>query len=405
MKLTISDKKIEYDNLFFCFAIALSSVVGLVVPLIRLVVPNTFSMDTLLIYALFAFVLFKAWPALKKRIGLTEILALCAVVIVFSFSLLNKNADMSLTWNVLIEIATDCLLVYLAAKVVRFTPVLTKYMRISAIITMLHVILKIYVFAAEDAEAGYSQYDGYLLLIAMAFIFVCIVQSHKVIDFVLAVVNLIAVLLTGARGPFVLCVILLLLAMILVVKNKKYLVLSIVATVAIAAVVVVNLEDILLYILNSLDDSASTRTIEMLLGNNLFEDVARDKLFENAFAYIGEHVFLGCGVVNDRVILHDLMPSLGEVIGCYPHNFFVEMMMQFGAFGGVLLSVAFLFFAGKRFLSFKLREERIMLIALAVAGFAPLMATGSYLGWPMFFALLGFLVRKPSARKAEETND
>lgn len=393
MKIVLS-KKFEYDNLFFCFAIVLSSVVGLFVQTVRLVVPNTFRLDTLFVYAVFAYVFFKALPSLRGKGIVTDYALLSFTILAFVFSLLRENSAADITFEVLKSIISECILLYLAAKMVRFTPTLLKYMRISAVITIANVILSVYVFAGGIGEAGYSQYDGYRLLTAMALLFLPMVNEHKLTDYLLAAFNLVAALLTGARGPFVLCALLLIFALIFVVKNKKYLALSIILVSGLVVVVIVNLENILGYIALNFGNSGSMRTIERILNSSLFEDAARGQIYEYAFEYIKEHLFIGCGVVNDRVIISSLMPSLGEIIGSYPHNIFIELMMQFGLIVGVFLSILLIFTTVKNYFRRESLSERAFLTSLIIAGLAPLMATGSYLEWPMFYVFLGFLLRK-----------
>lgn len=385
--------RIEYDNLFFCFAVVFSSVVSLFVQTVRIFISNTFSLDTLFIYVIFAIVFFKALPTFKHKVTIKELVLLFFITAAFLFSAFRADADLNMTGAVVILILTQCIPVYLGVKVIRASSKLNTYLRISTLIITLRVLANVYVFNAGELSENYSQYDGYLLLTAMALLFVPLVSEHKMRDFVMAAVILLVSLLTGARGPFLFCVVLLVVGLFIAESRKKRAAIYYTIIMFIAIIIAINMKEILLYISTHVGDSSSARTIDRLLNNEFFQDGARMQIYKTAIGYIKEHWFWGCGILNDRLIISRALPQMGDAIGCYPHNFFLEVGMQFGVIGGTLFSLILIIAIIKCYIRCPSSHEKLFLIALVGAGFLPLMVSASYLSYAMFYALIGFCNR------------
>ncbi len=132
--------------------------------------------------------------------------------------------------------------------------------------------------------------------------------------------------------------------------------------------------------------NTSLRNINRLLNGVYFNDAWRPRIFLFALSYISNHWFVGAGLLNDRVLIAREFPALGEVIECYPHNFFLEIGMQFGALPGLAFVAVFVAVLIKRFRSCIDISEKYLVIALFFAGFLPLMLSSSYLSSPMFYA-------------------
>ena len=392
MELQRNDSKIEYGNLLFCFALSLPSVVYLFTKTVRLVVPRTGSLDTLLMYVLFMYVLARALPELKTAITRRDLALAFALLLVLTLSAMSPSADMALLRSTLKDIAIRCLPVYLGAKLVRDTPRLRLYLRVFALLLLLRVVMNVFVFSPNASNAeGYSQYDGYLLLTAMALLFLPLFREHRTYDIVLAAVILLATLLTGARGPFLASVLLVLTGMLMGGGEKRRSPLHFVLPLGAAIVIYAYMRQILTFIARTFGNDASMRTVQRLLDNAFFEDSTRVRVFSAALDYIRDHLFWGCGVLNDRPILWE---AVRGVQAGYAHNLFLELAMQFGLLLGIVVSLLLLASIVRAWFRCGSQQVRLLLTALVFAGFVPLMVSGSYLTFTMFYALIGFCSRR-----------
>lgn len=383
--------KIEYDNLFFCLSIAFPSVVSLVCQTIRKFIGNTKSLDTLILYGIFAWVIVKVLPKIVRSVNKRDLVLFFFLALAFTFSGFSTIHDVSATRQVILEILRKCVLVYFGAKLVRYSANLNKYLRASAYIIAISVFAGTFVFAT--AKEGYSQYDGYTLLDGLMFLFVPLISERKVFDFIAAGFMLVMTLLTGARGPMLIGAMLIVSGFLLTEQKKKYNFIRYVVPLALVGIVAKYMREILLFISTLVGDSGSMRTINALLNNELMESDGRVWIMSCAWEYIQNHYLIGCGVVNDRVIICRAINGTKSPVSYYPHNFFLEVGMQFGFILGLALACVFLLMIVKRFLRCGGIHEKLLLIALVFAGFAPLMLSGSYLSWSMFYALIGFCTR------------
>ena len=147
----------------------------------------------------------------------------------------------------------------------------------------------------------------------------------------------------------------------------------------------------------------STRNFTQLAqGTFLSNTSGRDPIYDYAWNYIGDHWLWGTGVVNDRVWINNAVMMETSAIGAYPHNIFIEWMMQFGLVAGVCICILFLLQAGKyAFGQYDKKFKTIFLIILATGCF-PLFFSGSYISYPLFYAALGICRGYKRHRTKEE---
>jgi len=383
--------KIEYDNLFFCLSIAFSSVVSLVCQTIRKFIGSTKSLDTLMLYAALVWVIVKVLPKIARSINRRDLILFFSMALAFTFSGFSSINDASATKQVVLDILRKCIFPYFGTKLVRYSEELNKYLRISAYIVALSVFSSTFVFA--NGKGGYSQYDGYALLDGLMLLFVPLISERKFYDFIVAGAILLMTLLTGARGPMLIGVALIFAGFFLTGQKRKYNFIRYAVPLALVGIVVKYMREILLFISSHIGDSGSMRTINALLNNELMESDGRVRIMSCAWEYIQEHYLIGCGVVNDRVIICRAINGIKPPVSYYPHNFFLEVGMQFGFILGLIFACGFLLKLISRYLKCGGIHEKLFMVALLFAGFAPLMISGSYLSWSTFYALIGFCTR------------
>ena len=148
----------------------------------------------------------------------------------------------------------------------------------------------------------------------------------------------------------------------------------------------------ILDIFNSMN--VSVRSIEMLLYDDITNDDARNKLRSIATNYILEHPILGSGFINDRVYIYSnyVMNKTATVYGSYCHNFFLEILMQFGLLPGIIIITIFI---KKIVFTFKYaisQTEREYLIVITTIGIFPLLVSRSWITFHLFYMVLGTLL-------------
>lgn len=96
----------------------------------------------------------------------------------------------------------------------------------------------------------------------------------------------------------------------------------------------------------------------------------------------------------DRIYLYNLniiASKTASVWGCYCHNIFLELMMQFGLIPGLLIGCTIL-----RRIFFKITGSdsyfniRLIIIFVSI-GLFPLLVSRSWITYPFFYFLVGLL--------------
>lgn len=122
-----------------------------------------------------------------------------------------------------------------------------------------------------------------------------------------------------------------------------------------------------------------SRTIRMMKNSQFLDDSGRfDIIIEN----VKNFSVFGLGMYGDRFIS-------GNSFTSYPHNLFVELLVQYGYLLGSVLIILILVLIYKA-ISIKCKDFRLLSIALLSTGFFKLLFSSSYLSnEPGFYVLLG----------------
>lgn len=390
MRIKIAKNTIEYENLFFAVCLSFTSILNFLYQSLIFIIGSTHRLDVLISYGLLVTLFIKVVPSLIRNINKWDLLIVFFGVLTLSLSLLSINADTSLVKDEVFRIIRQCIILYLGAKVAFMSSKLIMYMRIAAYITIIRVVADIYLFSTTSLATGYSQYDGYMFLNGIAMLFLPLMSEKRPIDWAITIITLVLTLLSGARGPFLIIVVMIIVGLMLSGTGTKKKYLAYAMTIILSIIVYNNLKNILTYIAIKFGGGASLRIVNRMMNGIFFEDMWRPKIYSFAIDYINSHWFFGSGLFNDRVLINKQFSGLGEISGSYPHNFFLEIGMQYGAILGLIISVGFVVVLIRRFTRSHTLEERFLMLGLIFSGFLPLMVSGSYLSYPMFYALIGF---------------
>lgn len=133
-----------------------------------------------------------------------------------------------------------------------------------------------------------------------------------------------------------------------------------------------------------------SRTLDLFLSGGIDYDSGRDYLYEKSLREIKLHPFTGIGLWGDRVLLD----------GYYCHNFFIEVLLDFGLFVGLILLLWFLYFMVKAFVTTKDdKDKRDSLLILVASGLIPSFVSGSYLTSSSMGLLFGYVFFLANQRK------
>lgn len=246
----------------------------------------------------------------------------------------------------------------------------------------------------------YSQDIGYYSLFPFI-VFLTNIYSErsfrtKTISICLTIISLFFVLSSGSRGPLLCCIIGAIFTHFLLSKSKNTKIVTVILILLSFVVYKFFLIEILSYILDIFEKlNMSTRVVEGLLLGDIVEDDARDILKEIAWNYANDHFFVGSGFFNDRLYIYNasLDNSLDTTAAFsgYCHNFFYEILMQFGMMSGIVILIYFAYINYKVITNSQLSFQLHFYIICLTIGLLPLLVSRSWLTFPYFYLFFGLI--------------
>jgi hypothetical protein len=252
-------------------------------------------------------------------------------------------------------------------------------------------------FSSIFEWVSYDQEAGYLCATSAIVFWIRYLTKQDYFCLLLLPLSILFILLSGSRGPLLTVSLGLLLSFFISKKIKvRYLIPLFVYFVLISILWFLLKDFILQYLIDFAEDNGlSTRTLEKLSSNEMSVDDSREKLKYLALSYLVENFPLGSGIFNDRLyIFTEYYASVStkvDIFGSYCHNYFIELMMQFGLIVGALIGLYTLFIFGKNILNKESHVKcRLAMALFLTIGFFPLFVSRSYLTFPFFYLLLGY---------------
>ena len=264
---------------------------------------------------------------------------------------------------------------------INFERLLKLAYRFSVVILILNVIsfiIKIYVI--KTGVFNYMAF-AYSALIPIFVCFYCSIKYRKYLSLILSIVASVIIVIGGSRGALVTMASFYLLYLIIVAKGRttKGLITKIlvVTTLIILALNIYSIINIISKSLTTL--GYNSRLFSIIDESSFLESSGRDTIWSTL---INEINLFGHGLYGDRVIADDF----------YAHNWMLELLIDFGIFGGAIAIVSILMII---FMSFwnanKLQSSDLRFIivcALAIL-FVKHMLSASYLTSADFWLFLG----------------
>lgn len=219
----------------------------------------------------------------------------------------------------------------------------------------------------------YNMSFGYALLMPASYFF----YRNKFRYICLGFVSLFLVLVLGSRGP-VIAALSFYIVHNLIISSKRGVVLKLLffslfsfLFITFISLIIANLDVI-------------PRSLKMIVaGDFITSDTGRSALYNVIKGTINKNPILGNGIFGDRIYLN----------GVYTHNFFLEILNNYGLIVGLILIILFVFTTFMIFIKSDLQDRRLLLL-FGFTGCIPLLVSSSYLIYPNFFFFLGFLYYK-----------
>lgn len=365
---------------------------------------NTYKIDTIIVYGILVVLFLSISKELLHKIKFGQILFVFTVFFVLLFSMLLSSQP-SVNLEVIIQVLSLCVVPFFGCCLVRDFNQFKKYIVLFATIVPYFLVFVYFVLGngSLGKEGTYDQGLTYSYLISAIILCGSLfekVNIKKLIPFLLCLFSMLSF---GARGPIVCVAIYFIVRLTVLLLNKQPLKAILILLVYILGflIIYINLETIIQFTIQRFDEMGfSTRVLSRILDNSLLEDKARKQIYIYCIDYIKSNPNGVGGPVNDRIYLSKVLYGWNDVLGCYPHNFFLEIIMQFGLLFGVIILIVFILFVIKAYKNNK-TSENVLLMFLGF-GFIPLLFSGSYVSFAPFWMLIALC--SVTIKKHKENN-
>ena len=266
--------------------------------------------------------------------------------------------------------------------------------RASYIVFAVGFIIGMLTFMKKISIGSYSMSLSYYMLLPTLVFCNEIIEKFSIKSFSLLILSLLIILSLGSRGA-ILCILIFVFLKFFSPHSKKTFTkiiidFSILGIVILALIFLDEIIDLLYNLL--LSYGINSRTLRLFLREGVHLS-GRDKIYESVIAEILQRPLLGIGIAGDRRIID----------GSYTHNFFIEILGNFGIFVGFIINITMVFHIIRSLLT-KDKEKYDFIIMWLSLGFVHLLVSSSYLTDIKFWIFLGVLMNFMKNRKHYEAN-
>lgn len=323
-----------------------------------------------------------ALPSVLKRTSISFITAYSVAIFIFLFQYMLFFENRDYIVSLVFPFFFMCLPAFIYTRSIKNFDEFFKLMKISSyIILVISVIIGFFVLTGRVYIGYYSMTLSYYVLIpAIIFIDELMTKfSHKGLLFV--ILSLLIIIGLGSRGPILCIITFTILKFVKQNKKKTYVNFFMKFCVIVTGILsFLFFKEIMMLLYNFLMKfGINSRTLFLFLHDGVYLS-NRDVIFMNVIDDIIQNPLLGIGVSGDRRVLD----------GAYVHNFFIEIIANFGIILGSFIIVALIIFIVKSLLTRDNRTYRLVIIWFSL-GFIHLMVSSSYLIDIKFWVFLGLL--------------
>ncbi len=212
-----------------------------------------------------------------------------------------------------------------------------------------------------------------------------------------SIISYVLVLIGGSRGPILVLVFVVFLSMIYSLVNRKninIIILCFFISAFLVSFILLN---------SNLLSGTSIRLLSMISSGNALETSGREHYVEISLNAIRDNALSGVGVFHDRVYIYERFHRSYAInsTGSYPHNFFLEILVQYGIIvgGGILLFITNNIVRAYKEDMNTAPEVFLLMIGL---GLLTLMISKTYTQTWEFYMLIGYLIE--SKKKTSTLN-
>ncbi|MSS44169.1 O-antigen ligase family protein [Anaerosalibacter bizertensis] len=262
------------------------------------------------------------------------------------------------------------------------------------------MMLGIVFFIATDFSViRYDMVFSYLILVPVETLLYKIYRDFSIVDVLLVFVGIMMIIIMGSRGPLLSLILFWFFLAIKYIHNSKNIVKYFITTcLFIAVIIIISLNfDIMIVKLNLILENMGfrSRTLRIFLSNSVDFSSGRINIYSFIVECIKERPLLGYGLAGDRVLLG----------GTYPHNFFLEVLVQFGVIIGGLIIILFIYFYINGIFNNKDEVETDLALLFFGIGFVQLLVSGSYLTSGNFWLFMSICINSTNTIKHKFYND
>lgn len=246
----------------------------------------------------------------------------------------------------------------------------------------------ILIVPSRDIFGGDYQTAAYSIIVGLISTYYLALRNRKKIDVFLSILGTLILMVCGSRGIFVSLIFFWAIYFISQTSNKQKI--AIVLSVAIASLFF-SFKEIIAPVASVAESFGfSTHLTDALAQGAVFEDESRELLYAGFWALIWQEP-LGYGIMGDRYISYFTGIFWKPI---YPHNIFLELMVDFGYVIGIVLSLFLVYYIFKNVLFSKNRKYMMTLLVLTSTSLIKLFFASSFWIDQMFFMLIGALVAR-----------
>ena len=247
---------------------------------------------------------------------------------------------------------------------------------------------------APISNPNSSMSFGYGILFPSIVLIYFFFQEKKVIYLVLSLIGFFEIVFFGGRGPIILYFAFIFLYFVFYemvsIRSKKHKIkyfLVFLFSLSLGLIISSNID------YGYLSNRFSSRVFLYLHENELLNDNGRSWIWGKSIQYIQDGgIFRGYGALSDRYYLN----------GYFSHNIFLELLMTYGIFFGLCLSLIVLFLFAKILIQKRNNEIKGIFLIFFVSGFLRLMVSNSIWLDTNFWIALGLSINFLTMSKSEK---
>lgn len=378
----------RYLAILVCFLIGFSPV--------KLGILNMlpYKMDVIILNSIYIIMWIIVIKKILSRVQIDSLFLVLFFVIAWSLALLSNTDYLNFYLDIGYRLFFISIPSYILVRCIKDYTQLKKFLIIVSVLITISMFISMFIFNVNE-DVRYSQTTGYILLPAAVISANTLFKKFSLMYLANIMIALFLIIASGARGPLICFGMFIATKIVLesIIGIKRMITVLLIGT-SLSIAISIYWSNIIFEINRIIIEYGfSDRIILSIIDNKIFFDPARNLLRDFSLTIILNNPFWGTGIASERLLLSRMMgESSAEAIGWYPHNFFLEILLQFGIILGIAILLFFVYLLITAFLKNKDKDMKDILIIFLAAGFYPLLLSGSYLQSPLFFAFIGFCI-------------